>query len=589
MNIKNNERLRKCIWIVLMIVIFVIPLIVTLNTVSIPNSLHLLYNSQKYSELFLYGKAQILHIGTLLCVILTITYQLLTYKKEDWKKNRISLILFGLFAVSIMISFVLSENKQLAWLGMIDRFEGTFTWLCYIGLTFVVMTIVKRRKEVNGLIISFVLSVSVVSLIGVFQILGMDLFKTDLGMLMMLGSRYEELFMNVNFNFPEGRVYTTLYNPNYVGSLIALAFPLTLYIIFVMKKWWIKLIFILSIVFQLLALIGSESKGGFVAVIMTIVMLLIVVLIKKSNNKIISIGIIVAFTLAIIILVQLPVLESLKNQIKMSLDMGPENTFTTEFTSVEYNHPEIRYYLQNGEYISVSPIEGGLDVESEGEGEVIQDEKNSRLIYKITSEAYIKQVIYEYKEGLVRVNIKNLENEKSYESRFNYYYSGHFSVGTLPLNNENIHAESIEIIKNGRFMSRRGYIWNRTIPMILEKPIFGYGADTYVVNFPQGDLIYKRELSGVHTTIVDKPHNMFLNIVVNFGLLGLLLFLATALYSIVQSRFSILIIPILSYFVVGLVNDSVVFASYMMFVIFGILLVERNIEGYKGVWNNDFN
>ncbi len=100
-----------------------------------------------------------------------------------------------------MISFLLSEHKQLAWMGMIDRYEGTLTWLCYIGLTYITMTVVKTRRDINALVGSFVLSASIVSIIGAFQMFGMDFFKTDLGKLMMLGSRYEELFMQVNFNF----------------------------------------------------------------------------------------------------------------------------------------------------------------------------------------------------------------------------------------------------------------------------------------------------------------------------------------------------------------------------------------------------
>ncbi len=49
-------------------------------------------------------------------------------------------------------------------------------------------------------------------------------------------------------------------------------------------------------------------------------------------------------------------------------------------------------------------------MESEGEGEVIQDEKNERIIYKIISDEHIKQVIYHYKTGLIRMNVRHIEN-----------------------------------------------------------------------------------------------------------------------------------------------------------------------------------
>ncbi len=581
MNNKINEQIRKAIYVLLMIIIFLIPLVVTLKIIPVPESLQLLYNKQEHSDLFAYAKTQTLQIGTIIGLILTIVYQIYSYKKEAWKKNRFGYILLGLFAISIIISYLLSDHKELAWAGMIDRYEGTFTWLCYVGLTYITMSIIKTKNEINGLVISFVLSASVVSIIGAFQMFGMDFFKTDLGLLMMLGSRYEELFMKVNFNLPEGQVYTTLYNPNYVGSLVALAFPLTLYSIYVVKKWWVKSLFALLIIPQIISLIGSQSTGGVVAVAMSLVFIGIHLLIKFPMRKMVYVGIGGIVIVGYLALTQLTFFEPYYNDILKNLNADSDSNVTTEFASVEYNHPEIRYYLQNGESISISPIEGGLDVSSEGEGEVIQDEENESLTYKIISDSYLKQVIYYYKEGGVRIWVRNIQTGKTSESRFSYYYSNHFSVGTLPISNENFSAESIEWFKNEKLMSNRGYIWNRTLPIVLEKPVLGYGADTFTANFPQGDLIYKRLYLHDHTIIVDKPHNFFLNLALNFGFVGLILFLGISVYAMFRSRFDFLVIPILSYLVVGLVNDSVVFASYMFFVLYGLLLALPNIKGHE--------
>ncbi len=578
MNAKNIEKLRKSIWIILMITIFLVPLIVTLKIVPIPTSLQMMYNGKSYSDVFTYGKVQILHAGTIIAVLLTMIYQFYTFKKSDWKQNKVSIILLGAFALSILSSFVLSEHKELAWNGMIDRYEGTLTWLCYVGLTYITMVVIKTRKEINGLIGAFVLSATVVSIIGVLQMFGLDFFKTDLGMLVLLGRRYEELFMKVNFNFPVGRVYTTLYNPNYVGSFVALSFPLSIYLMTVLKKIWIRIGLIVTVILQLVMLIGSKSAGGFVAVAMSILFMIIYVLIKYRTNIKVYVGATLIFIIGIILLTQLSIFEPYINKIANSFNINEDSKVTTEFASVEYNHPEITYYLQNGEHITIAPIENGLDVESEGEGEVIQDDKNERITYKIISDEYIKQVIYYYKTGLIRVHVKHIETEKTSESRLNYYYTGQFSFGMLPLDEENYDAESIGWFINEGFMSGRGYIWNRTIPMILDNPIFGYGADTFTKNYPQGDLIYKRQIFGNHTMIVDKPHNLFINIAINFGFVGLFLFLGIALYVLIRSRIDFLIIPLLSYFVVGLVNDSVIFGTYMVFILFGSLLYVSNLK-----------
>ena len=581
MNEKNLEKIRKIAFVILLLTIFLVPVIVSMKIVPVPESLQQLYNKKVNYDFFAYGKAQVLHIGTIVSLILVLIYQWQNRKKKEKTNNRTTLIILSLFSISVILSFLLSENKELAWVGMIDRYEGTFTWLCYIGLTYITMSIIKTRKEMNSLIYAFVLSASIVSVIGAFQMFGMDFFKSDVGKLMMLGSRYEELFMKVNFNFPEGQVYTTLYNPNYVGSLVALSFPLTLYSIYTIKKWWIKPIFALLIVPQIISLIGSQSTGGVVAVAMSIVFIGIYLLIKFPMRKMVYVGIGGIVIVGYLALTQLTFFEPYYNDIMNNLNADSNSKVITEFASVEYNHPEIRYYLQNGESISISPIEGGLDVSSEGEGEVIQDEKNKNLTYKITSDNYLKQVIYYYKEGLVRTWVRNLQTEKTSELYFNYYNSNYFSAGTLPLNKKNYYAESIDLFNNERFMNGRGYIWNRTLPMIVDKPMFGYGADTYTINYPQGDLIDKTLFLGSHVIIVDKPHNLFLNVAFNFGFIGLIFYFLVALYSIVRSRYGFFLIPIMSYFIVGLVNDSVVFATYIIFVLFGLLLALSNIKGQE--------
>ena len=583
MSKKNLEYLRKSIWIIIMVMLFFVPLIVTLRIVPVPESLQMLYNTKSHTDLFAYAKAQVLQVGVIIALILTGIYQFFTFKKEDWKLNRTAFILLGIFATTIIVSYILSEQKELAWIGMIDRYEGTLTWLCYIALTYIIIVIIKEKKEGHGLIFTFVISASIVAIIGAFQWFGIDFFKTDLGMRIMLGSRYEELVTSVNFNLPEGRVYSTLYNPNYVGTLVALVFPLTIYSFFVVKKWWIKPILILLIIPQMIALIGSQSTGGIVAVGVSIVLMGVYLVIKYPINKWVYVGLVAMSIVGYIFLTQMTFLQSYYDKIMRGFQADPETYISTEFESVEYDHPQITYTLKDGSQISIVPVESGISVTSDGSQKILREEE--RLIYRFENETYLKQIFYNYNEGLIRVNVRNLTTELSSESGFNYYYAGQFSVGTLPLDDLHYQAEPVEWFENERLMSNRGYIWNRTVPRIFERPIFGYGADTFTINFPQGDLIYKRPVFYNHSTIVDKPHNMFLGITINFGFVGLITFMTLTVYSMIKSQKSFLILPVLTYFVVGLVNDSVVFGMYMIFIIIGVLILMPRLS--EGVRYND--
>ena len=67
--------------------------------------------------------------------------------------------------------------------------------------------------------------------------------------------------------------------------------------------------------------------------------------------------------------------------------------------------------------------------------------------------------------------------------------------------------------------SGRIYIWENMIPLIKERPLFGYGLDTLTYHFPQND-INKRDGFMYENVLIDKPHNLYMGILYGTGLLG---------------------------------------------------------------------
>ena len=133
--------------------------------------------------------------------------------------------------------------------------------------------------------------------------------------------------------------------------------------------------------------------------------------------------------------------------------------------------------------------------------------------------------------------------------------------------------------------SGRGYIFGRSIPMLKDTALVGYGPDTYAIYFPQDD--YRGKLQGLANTyiIVDKPHNMYLQIGINVGVVALLAFLAMFVVYFVVSLKNFLRLGlkhkwvryniafgggITAYLVAGLFNDSIVSVAPVFWVIFGL-------------------
>jgi hypothetical protein len=77
-----------------------------------------------------------------------------------------------------------------------------------------------------------------------------------------------------------------------------------------------------------------------------------------------------------------------------------------------------------------------------------------------------------------------------------------------------------------RFASSRGYIWSRSVPLLKDTLLVGYGPDMFAIKFPQHDYIGKINAYDNPSIIVDKPHNLYLQIGINTGVVSLLALLA---------------------------------------------------------------
>ncbi len=130
--------------------------------------------------------------------------------------------------------------------------------------------------------------------------------------------------------------------------------------------------------------------------------------------------------------------------------------------------------------------------------------------------------------------------------------------------------------------SGRIYIWGKSIEMIGQKPFLGYGLDTFVYHFPQDD-VGKISGLGMSDIIVDKPHNMYLEIALGSGILAIILFLIIIVLILIKWISNILKeeadpmlialgIGIIAYFIQAMFNDSIIGITNTIFILLGVLV-----------------
>lgn len=121
--------------------------------------------------------------------------------------------------------------------------------------------------------------------------------------------------------------------------------------------------------------------------------------------------------------------------------------------------------------------------------------------------------------------------------------------------------------KNMNMLSHRGYIWHYSNELIKQQPLFGYGPDNLYYNFPQTT---DYQLTYMPNTAIDKPHNMYLQVMLDTGIFGLVGFMIVLIGILLRLNkaiefekdpyislfFKALIFVIFAYMFQGLVNDN---------------------------------
>ena len=137
---------------------------------------------------------------------------------------------------------------------------------------------------------------------------------------------------------------------------------------------------------------------------------------------------------------------------------------------------------------------------------------------------------------------------------------------------EIVTAEAAVFTEYDTFFGNRGYLWSRSIPLLKKYIVLGSGADTFSIVFPQDDYVVRTN-AGYQDQLITKPHSMYLQYGIQYGMAALICFMVMAVMYGVQSlklcwkadfkdKYSCLALGIflgvLGYGIMGISNDSCV-------------------------------
>jgi O-antigen ligase len=530
------------------------------------------------TDFFLYYK-QLLFITISVVLLIAIIFGIFYAKKPLPIKSPI--IFLFLYALLTLLSTIFSEYSHWGYKGLFEQFESVFMIIGYFIVVLYTFLFIKNENDIRLIIKSFTYGLIALSLLGFTQIIGHNFLDTSIGQSFYIPEEFFADGNSVDFNFGANRVFLTLFNPNYVGVYVSMVLPFLISMIITERNKKHFIIYLISIIGMAICLVGSLSATGLFSIIITLVLLICMFrkyIFVKAKMYIIVISILLLSSIIAITIRS----DAIMNTAKKIFDINKSNYTLTEINtestlSITYNNNILNANVYYDNTL--------LNIQ-------LTDESNSIILYETDSST-----------GILHIKDSRFENIKitpvNYEDKLcikvlidnkEWVFSNQLGDNTFYYLNQYGKFVKIDNIKSSLFAgyesyaSGRAYLWSRTIPLLKDYTILGAGADSFVFVFPQQDYVGLSNV-GFEGSLVTKPHNLYLQIGVQSGLLSLLCFLlfygfyfvnsirlyANGHFTSYSERVGISIfIGTIGYMISGLSNDSSITVSPTFWTLLGL-------------------
>lgn len=593
-NTRNNSKNKKInFFFPISFILTIIPLIVR-ATVNDPDQNTLdIFGVAARSDLFSQKKALFLMIFSIVLIAIAVIFFKKIFEKKDKIVNSI-LIASGIFLLFTLLSSIFSQYKQTAFWGMYDRAEGFITIVCYMIIFIYSIYTFKNTNDYKYILIPIYILVGINAFLGLFQYAGQDLIKSKLGALIATGDSNATL----NLLYEKGKLYGTLFHYNYVGSFVAIVLPILFCLTLfeeedILRKINLGIFSLLSV----WLLFGSTSRAGIIGLLVAGVFGVIIfwkLIIEKWKTLLILIISLLIIAVGLNFATKGAIFQRIPGLISDTLSVFKDTSDFdykdhTFIRDVKYADKTAEVVLQN-DTLKIS-YENNDYVFKNSKNEIINfdktDAKGSKL-YATTNETF-KNI--SFKSGKFTASstrsdalLLNVDNNPVFFFLLKKDDSIHIINTNSKKDVDIVFPETFGFKGKERLGSMRGYIWGRAIPMLKNNLILGSGPDTFVFRFPQNDLIGLYYAYGTPNTVVDKPHNLYLQIALNNGVIALLSFLAIMIIYIVDSiklyafkkyyeksqiLGSVTCLGVIGYLFAGIFNDSVISVAPVFWIVLG--------------------
>ncbi|MCR5330762.1 MAG: O-antigen ligase family protein [Lachnospiraceae bacterium] len=519
-------------------------------------------------------------------ILVCILIAKLTVEKKSIKFSKIFIPL-GIYGFLALLSSIFSKYQPYPWTGVFEQFESVFVLLGYIVTAYYAFLFVNDKKDIVILIAALTVGTLLMIPLGISQAFFKDFYQTELGYkLIMPNSLKQSIPLDqMVWPFGKGTVYLSLYNPNYVGSYAALLSPVFLMMVFAARNVILKIVYATMYVGLLLALFGSGSRAGFIGIGFSLI-LLVVLFARKSLRFWIPMILIAVLSIGSLSFYLKKTDSTLIQRLKEAFTIG-EAVDSFPLSAIETNDDDVvltwhdnRLHIQfDSEYFAFNVLDDTgtmlpATVDYDTSTLTITDERFNGIT---VTPVYLTEA-----KDMVGFSVR-ADGEWNF-ARYNntyYYYTPYGKLIKYPANTA---TSGGWFAKHPAFASKRGFIWSKTLPLLPENFFLGTGADTFIFAFPQTDFLALKN-GGFYATFMTKPHNMYMQVGVQTGVLSLIAMLAFYfMYLVICIRTSLkmkkhtffsyisggIAAGTFGYMITQLINDSTITVAPIYWALIGI-------------------
>lgn len=533
------------------------------------------------------------------------------------------LVLCAVYFIMVIISAVCSSYPNLAFTGGgYGQWQTMWVLLANVLLFLYAYRFVDSENQVSVVIKCLMVTVGLLALIGVMQTTGHNPLSWDWVQKIITSKS------DVNgITFKEGisNVIITFSNPNYVGPFVALVIPIVAAFVAIRaskengRAMACRIAGIAIIIGLIISLFGSSSSAGAIAVMTgaaaAVILILVNALTKEAgerereegSGKRRKTGMIIGAAVAFVLVAGIGVSRTafFKNTVNKVLQ-GSEDT--RNIASIVNSDKGLEVTLRNGEEFVLTPTY------AEGQNVSFQaydaDQKEIPVEWSAQNSRF---VLKDERFQMVTLGVANFNVDNQVYPGFRFYDTPN-QIEWIFMYKDNdwqyytpfgkftkLHeVESFGFKDYQNIANRRGFIWSRTIPLMKTYWFKGIGPNAFIIAFPNDDFVGSKRVGG-NTTLVDKPHNAFLQIYIQTGGISAIAYAGLWILYICGSvrlfwrrkHFTDtekigfgLMIGIFSFAVAGLTNDTVVGSQNMYWILLGTgfainRVIQKNREAVR--------